>query len=77
MCFLARLYIWESMRSLKLRCIGIQTLIKVLCIRFQTIYHSAALNKSSGIAISLALRVMKERDITFLLIRFGGINLSP
>jgi len=74
MCFLVRLYIWGSMRSHKSRCIGIQTLIKVLCIRFQAIYHSAAFSKSNGIAISLALRVTKEADITYLLIRSGGIR---
>jgi len=51
MCFLELLYIWESTTSLKLRCTGIQTLIKVLCTQLQAIYRSAALNKSSGIAI--------------------------
>jgi hypothetical protein len=74
MCFLVLLYIWESMRSLKLRCIKIQILIRVLYIRFQTIYHSAALSKSNGIVMSLALRVMKETDTTCLLIRSGGIR---
>jgi hypothetical protein len=77
MCFLARLYIWESMRSLKLRCIRIQTLIKVLSIRFQAIYHSAALSRSNDIVISLALRMTKRRGITSLQTGFGGINLSP
>ena len=66
MCFLARLYILESTRSLKLSCIGIQTSIKVLCIQLQTIYHSAALNRSNGIVTSLALRMTKRRGITFL-----------
>jgi hypothetical protein len=68
------LYIWESMRSLKSGYIGTQILAKALYIRFQTIYHSTVLSKSSGIAISLALRVMKETDITCLLIRSGGIS---
>ena len=74
MCSLVLLYIWESMRSLKSRYIGMQVSIKVLYILFRTIYHSAALNKSSGIAISLALRVMKGTDITCLPIRSGGIS---
>jgi hypothetical protein len=74
MCFLAQLYTWESIRSLKSRCIRIQILIKALYIRFQTIYRSAALSKSSGIVMSLALRVMKETDITYLQIRSGGIS---
>jgi hypothetical protein len=51
-----------------------QVLIKVLYILFRTIYYSAALNKSSGIAISLVLRVMKGMDITCLLIRSGDIS---
>ena len=64
------------MRSLKSRCIGIQTLIKALYTRFQAIYHAAASSKSSGIVISLALRVMRETGITYLLIRSGGISLN-
>jgi hypothetical protein len=32
------------------------------------------LSRLNDIAISLALRVMRERGITFLLIRFGGIK---
>ena len=74
MCFLVQLYIWESTKSLKLRCIRIQILIRVLYIQFQTIYHSAALSKSSGIVMSPALRVTKETDITYLQIRSGGIS---
>jgi hypothetical protein len=35
MCFLALLYIWESMRSLKSKCIRIQTLIKVFAFDFK------------------------------------------
>ena len=65
------------MWSLKSRCIGIRILIKALYIRFQLIYHhSATLSKSSGITISLAMRVMKEQDITYLLIRSSGISLN-
>jgi hypothetical protein len=74
MCYLAQLYIWEFIRSLILGRIRLQILIKVLYIRFQTIYRSAAFSKSSGIVIYLALRVMKETDITYLLIRSGGIK---
>ena len=74
MSLLGLLYIWGSIKSLKLRCIGIQTLIRVLYTQYQSIYHSVALSKSSGIVISLALRVMKETDITYLLIRSGGIR---
>jgi hypothetical protein len=33
-----------------------------------------ALNRSNDIAISPALRVIKEADITYLLIRSGGIR---
>ena len=57
-----------------MRYIGIQTLIKVLYTQFQTIYRVAALSKLGGIAISLALRVIKETDITYLLIRSSGIR---
>jgi hypothetical protein len=64
------------MRRLKLRCIGIQTSVQALYIRFQTIYRFAALSRLNDIAISLALRVMRERGITSLLIRFGGIKWS-
>jgi hypothetical protein len=71
---LGLLYIWESTKSLKLRCIGIQTLIKVLYTQYRNIYHFVALNRSNDIAISLALRVTKETDITYLLIRSGGIR---
>ena len=53
MCLLALLFIWEFMKSLVLICIGIQTSIKALYTRLQTIYHSAALSKSKGIAIFL------------------------
>ena len=74
MCSLVLLYIWESMRSLKSRYIGMQVSIKVLYILFRTIYHFAALNKLSDIVISLALRVTKETDIIYLLIRSGGIR---
>jgi hypothetical protein len=56
------------MWSLKLGCIRIRILIKVLCIQFQLIYHFAALSKSNGIAISLAMRMTKEQDITYFLI---------
>jgi len=73
-CFLVQLYIWEFTRSLKSRCIGIQISIEALYIRFQTTYHSAVFSKSSGIVISLALRVTKTTDITYLLIRSGGIS---
>ena len=62
------------MMSLIMRYIGIRTLIKVLYIRFQTIYHSIAFSKSSGIAISLALRVTRGTDITYLQIRSGSIR---
>jgi hypothetical protein len=59
MCLLALLFIWEFMKSLVLICIGIQTSIKALYIRLQTIYHSAALSKSKGIAIFLILSKIK------------------
>ena len=68
-----RNYIYGSLKSL---CIRIQTLIKVLYTRFQAIYYAAALSKSSSIAISLALRVIKGTDITYLLIRSSGIRLN-
>lgn len=74
--FSAQLYIWESMKSLQLRSIGIQTLIRALYIRFQPIYHSAALSKSRGFAIFHALRVIKERGITCLAIRSSSISLN-
>jgi hypothetical protein len=74
MSLLGLLYIWGSIKSLKLRCIGIQTLIRVLYTQYQSIYHFVALNRSNDIAISLALRVTKETDITYLLIRSGGIR---
>jgi hypothetical protein len=76
MCLLELLYIWEFTRSLGLICIGIQTLIRVLYIQFQIIFHSVGLSKSNDIAISLALRVINKRGIIYLLIRFGGIKLS-
>jgi hypothetical protein len=76
MCFLVRLYIWEFMESLQSRCTGTQTLKGALCIRFQLIYHFAALSKSRGFAIFHAQKVMKERGITCLQMRFGGISLS-
>jgi hypothetical protein len=71
---LGLLYIWESTKSLKLRCIRIQTLIKVLYTQYQSIYHFVALNRSNNIAISPALKVIKEADITYLLIRSSGIR---
>jgi hypothetical protein len=64
MCFLVQLYIWESILSLKAICTGMQTLIKVLYIRFQAICPFAASSKSNDIAISLALRVTNKRGIT-------------
>ena len=74
MCFLAQLYIWRSMRSLRSRCIGIPILIRVLYIRLQIIYHSAVLSKSSAIAMSPAQTATKAKDTTYLLIRSGGIS---
>jgi hypothetical protein len=71
---LGLLYIWGSTKSLKSSCIGIQTLIRVLYTRYQSIYYFVALNRLNDIAISPALRVMKETDITYLVIRSGGIR---
>ena len=76
MSFLGRLYIWAFTRSLDLICIRIQTLIKALYTHFRAIYRSADTNKSSGTSISRALRVIKERGTTYLLINDGGIRLS-
>jgi hypothetical protein len=73
---LTRLYIWEYTRSLNLRYIRIQTLIRAFYIRSQPIYHVAALSRLSGTAISRVLRAMKEQGITYLLIRFSNIGLS-
>jgi hypothetical protein len=76
MCFLVLLFIWESMKSLESKCIGIQTSIKALYTRFQTIYLSAALSKSNGIVISQILSIIKNQGITCLLIRSSGISLN-
>jgi len=74
MSLLVQLYIWEYMRSLKLKCIRIPTLIRVLYTQFQTIYHLGGLSKLNAIAIYLALKVIPILAITCLQIRFGGIN---
>jgi len=71
-----RSFIWGFMRSLMPSSTGIRTLMRALYIRFQAIYQPAAFSKSSVIATSLALRVTKERGITYLLIRSGGISLN-
>ena len=74
MSLLVQLYIWEYTKSLKLKCIGIQTLIRVLYTQFQTIYHYADSSRLRDIAIFHALKVILIRGITCLRIRFGDIN---
>jgi hypothetical protein len=74
MCFSARLYIWGFIRSLKLKCTGIQTLIRVLYTQYQGIYRAAALNRSDDIFMFHALQVTSKMGITYLQIRSGGIN---
>ena len=74
MSLLVRLYIWEYMKSLKMRCIGIQTLIKVPYTQLQIIYHLDDLSKSRDIVIYHALKVILIYNIIYLQIRFGGIN---
>jgi hypothetical protein len=64
------------MTNLGLICTGIPTSIRALYIQFQHIYHSAALNKLRGFAISHALRVTKEQGMIYLGIRYGGISLN-
>ena len=49
---------------------------KGLYIHFQAIFHSADSSKLNDIAISLVLRVVKKRGITYLLIRSSGIKLN-
>jgi hypothetical protein len=49
---------------------------KVPCTPFQPIYPSVVLNKSSVTVTFRALIVTSKRDITYLLIRSGGISLS-
>jgi hypothetical protein len=66
MSLLGRSYIWVFVRSLKLSYTGIRTLIGALYIQFQPIYRFAGLSKSSVIVTSLALRIIKERGITYL-----------
>jgi hypothetical protein len=68
--------IWGYIMSLKSSCTGIQTLLKVLYTPFQLIYHFVVLNNSSVTATSLALKVTNKRDITYPLIRSGGISLN-
>jgi len=74
MSLLVQLYIWEYIKSLKLKYIRIQTLIRVLYIQFQTIYHYANLSRLKDITIFHALKVILIRNITCLQIRFGNIN---
>ena len=76
MSLLVQLYIQEYTKSLKLKCIKIQTLIRVLYTQFQTIYHYADSSRLKDIAIFHALKVILIRGITCLRIRFGSINQS-
>ena len=69
-------YSWAFTMSLKSSYTGIQTLLKVLYTPFQPIYPFVVLNKSSVTVTSRALKVTNKRDITYLLIRSGGISLS-
>ena len=62
--------------SLKSSYTGIQTLLKVLYTPYQPIYHFVVFNKSSVTATFRALKVTSKRDITYLLIRSGGISLN-
>ena len=64
------------MKSLESIYIRIQTLIKVLYTRFQTIYLSVALNRSNDIAISQILSIIKNKGINCPLIRSHSISLS-
>ena len=64
------------MKSLESIYIGMQTLIKVLYTRFQTIYLSVALNRSNDITISQILSMIKNEGINCPLIRSSGTSLS-
>jgi hypothetical protein len=62
--------------SLKSSYTGTPTLIRVHYTQFQAISPFVVFNKSSVTAIFRALKVTNKRDITYPLIRSGGISLN-
>jgi hypothetical protein len=60
----------------KLACIGIRTLIRVLYIQFQIIFHFASSSQLNDIAISLVLSVINKQAIICRLIRHSSIKLN-